>query len=328
LWLSLVIYALTGGADFGGGVWDLFATGPRARDQRRVISEALAPIWEANHVWLIVAVVVLFVGFPTAYAGISTFLHIPLTAMLLGTVFRGATFVFRSHETGSETLQRRWGYAFSVASTITPIFFGISTGTIASGALTLDPASARQLSSYVTPWLAPFPVALGFFTLALYAYLAAVYLTLETRDRALQDDFRLRALVSGIGLGAFAWISLWTGKSGAPLVYDRLLHQPWSMPFHALTGAVAIAALAALYLRRFRTARTLAVMQAILIFSGWAFAQHPYLVVPSLTITAAAAPDSVLAPMLSVLAIGALLVLPAFGYLFYVFKQRQLRSDL
>src|SRR5688500_9634404 len=101
IWLALVVYALSGGADFGGGVWDLFSAGPRAAAQRALIANAVAPIWEANHVWLIVAVVMLFVAFPTAFAAMSIALHVPLTLMLLGIVFRGTAFVFRSQEAGT-----------------------------------------------------------------------------------------------------------------------------------------------------------------------------------------------------------------------------------
>jgi len=90
--ISLIIYMLTGGADFGGGVWDLFAPGPRAKSQRTLITQAIAPIWEANHVWLIVIVVLLFVAFPVAFAAISTALHIPLTLMLIGIVLRGSAY--------------------------------------------------------------------------------------------------------------------------------------------------------------------------------------------------------------------------------------------
>src|SRR5687768_10037530 len=89
---ALVLYALSGGADFGGGVWDLLARGPRAAAQREQIAHAIGPIWEANHVWLILVVVVLFAAFPPAFAAIATVLHVPLTLMLIGIVLRGSAF--------------------------------------------------------------------------------------------------------------------------------------------------------------------------------------------------------------------------------------------
>jgi len=92
---ALVFYVLLGGADFGGGIWDLLASGPRAREQRAAIEHAIGPIWEANHVWLILVIVVLFTGFPPAFAAISIALFVPLVLLLVGIVLRGAAFTFR-----------------------------------------------------------------------------------------------------------------------------------------------------------------------------------------------------------------------------------------
>ena len=136
--ISLIIYMLTGGADFGGGIWDLFATGRRAKAQRSLIAHAIAPIWEANHVWLIVIVVLLFVAFPVAFAAISTALHVPLTLMLIGIVLRGTAFVFRTYDIQSDTIHRRWSRLFAIASAITPVMLGITLGAVASGAIHVD----------------------------------------------------------------------------------------------------------------------------------------------------------------------------------------------
>src|SRR5471030_825846 len=114
--LSLILYALMGGADFGGGVWDLLAAGPRAARQRKAIAEAIGPIWEANHVWLILVVVLLFTGFPAGFAGMMTALNIPVTVMLIGIVLRGAAFIFRQYDSRAEAVQRHWSTAFGLAS--------------------------------------------------------------------------------------------------------------------------------------------------------------------------------------------------------------------
>src|SRR6266566_227505 len=105
---SLIVYALMGGADFGGGMWDLLAFGPRARRQREIIADAIGPIWEANHVWLILVIVLLFTGFPRAFAAMMTALNIPITAMLIGIVLRGSAFVFRKYDSTEDAVQRRW----------------------------------------------------------------------------------------------------------------------------------------------------------------------------------------------------------------------------
>src|SRR5216683_6146440 len=110
---ALIIYALLGGADYGGGVWDLFAFGRRAPAQRALIADAIGPVWEANHVWLVLVLVILFTAFPPAFAAISTALHIPLTLLLIGIVLRGTTFTFRAHDVKRDDVQRRWSLVFS-----------------------------------------------------------------------------------------------------------------------------------------------------------------------------------------------------------------------
>src|ERR1041385_2079967 len=135
---SLVIYALLAGADYGGGVWDLFAFGPRARKQRELIAEAISPVWEANHVWLILVIVILFTAFPPAFAAIATALHIPLSLMLIGIVLRGTAFTFRTYDVQRDNVQRRWSLIFSIARMLTPILLGIILGAIASGTISVS----------------------------------------------------------------------------------------------------------------------------------------------------------------------------------------------
>jgi cytochrome d ubiquinol oxidase subunit II len=314
----LALYALTGGADFGGGVWDLLATGPRAAKQRDVIARAIGPIWEANHVWLIVVAVLLFVCFPLAFAAIATALHLPLLAMLLGVVFRGSAFAFRSHVPGRHA-QRRWSVIFAVASVVTPVALGVCAGAIASGAVRVD-GEGRVLGGFFASWMRPFPWTVGVFTLTLFAYLAAVYLTLEPGDAELRDDFRRRALITAFAVGAMALVSLLAAARAAPVLHDGLTARPWSLPFHLVTGAAAVGAIAALAARRYPIARALAVVQVGLIVCGWGLAQYPWLVPPDLPLDAAAAPERTLWLTLAAVAAGAVVLIPALIWLFRVFK--------
>ena len=255
--ISLIIYMLTGGADFGGGIWDLFATGRRANAQRSLIAHAIGPIWEANHVWLIVIVVLLFVAFPFAFAAISTALHIPLTFMLIGIVLRGTAFVFRTYDVQSDVIHRRWSRVFAVASVITPVMLGVTLGAVASGTIHVDVESGQVDTDFISAWFAPFPFAIGFFTLTLCALLAAVYLTLETEDTELQEDFRRRALISAVSVGAMAGLSFIVSAEGAPAIRRGLGSASWSIPFHILTGAMALWAIWTIWKRQFRLARIL-----------------------------------------------------------------------
>jgi cytochrome d ubiquinol oxidase subunit II len=317
--LSLNAYVLFGGADFGGGVWDLLASGPRRNRQREVIAHALGPIWEANHVWLILAIVLTFTCFAPVFARLGTVLHIPLTLMLVGIVLRGSAFTFRTYDSQQDAAQRRWGRIFSSASVITPILLGVSIGAVASGGVGRE-TSGSFMQRFVEPWLTPFAFSVGLLALALFAFLAAVFLTLETRDRELIDDFRRRALASGLAVFVASALVLLLSHDAAPLVRTGLTTSPWALPLHLVTGATAISVLAALWFRRYRLARIGVGLQVSLILWGWAMAQYPFLLPPSFTIANTAAPEATLRLTLVILAIGGVVLLPSLWYLFQIFK--------
>jgi cytochrome d ubiquinol oxidase subunit II len=314
--VALCLYFLLGGADFGGGVWDLLARGPRAAQQRAAIERAIGPIWEANHVWLILVIVILFTGFPPAFAAISVALHVPLTLFLVGVVLRGSAFAFRALDQEGDARQRRWGLLFSMASTIAPVLLGMAVGAIVSGRIRV--AGGTVSGGFFAPWLAPFPAAVGLFALALCAFLAASYLAVEVDDPALKDDFRRRAIVAGVCVGGAAAVAFILSRMGAPRVAEALLARAWSWPFHFLTAGAALTALVALGKRRLRLARAAAAAQTVLILLGWAFAQYPYLVVPDLSLASASPQTQRL--LLIVLVAGLPILVPSLVALFRVFK--------
>lgn len=315
---SLVLYALLGGADYGGGVWDLFAFGRRAREQRELIADAIGPVWEANHVWLILVIVILFTAFPPAFSVIATALHIPITLLLIGIVLRGTAFTFRSYDVQRDDVQRRWSLVFSIASIITPILLGVILGAIASGTIRVE--NGALTSGFFNSWLAAFPFAVGFFALALFAFLAAVYLTVEAEQKDLQEDFRLRALIAGVAVGLLALTVFILAGTGAPAVRAGISRTWWALGLHLLTAIFAIGAFLTLWTRRYKLARVCAAAQVTMILLGWAFAQYPNLVEPDLSITSAAAPTITLQLLLAALAAGALLLFPSYHYLLRVFK--------
>ncbi|WP_406693844.1 cytochrome d ubiquinol oxidase subunit II [Singulisphaera sp. Ch08] len=313
---ALTLYALFGGADFGAGVWHLLARGPRAEAQHELIANAIGPVWEANHVWLIIVIVLLFTGFPAAFAVIMTDLHVPISLMLIGIVLRGSAFTFAHYDT-TELGQKRWGRTFPLPSVVTPVLLGTIVGAIATGNLRTHPEGPFSLFS---SWLRPFPLTVGLFTLAIFSYLAAVYLTLETSDAALQDDFRRRALVSAVLVGALAYAVYLLARRDAPLVFRGLDASPWGLPVRIATGACAILALAGLWFRWYQWSRAAAMIQVALILWGCALAQNPYLVPPDLTVQNSAAPPLIHKLLLGALAAGSLILFPSIYYLFRVFK--------
>lgn len=322
LLLALNIYVLFGGADFGGGVWDLLARGPRGPRQRDVIAHAIGPVWEANHVWLILVVVLLFTCFSPAFARLAIVLHVPLTLMLVGVVLRGSAFTFRSYGQMDDAAAARWGRVFAMASLITPLLLGVAVGTVASGRVRAPDPAAGFVAGYVSPWLTPFAFATGILAVVLFAFLAAVYLTLETADPELREDFRIRALGSGIAVFAAAALALLLAhdSGGAPLMAFGLLRARWALPLQLGIALAAITALLALWYRRYVLARVAAAVQVSLILWGWGLAQYPYLIPPDLTIEQTAAPAATIRLVLIALAAGAVILLPSLWYLFRIFK--------
>lgn len=328
--VSLNIYAVMGGADFGGGVWDLLATGPRRERQRALVADAIAPIWEANHVWLILVVVLLFTAFPPVFARLMTVLHIPMTLLLLGIVLRGSAFTFRSYDSRRDVVQRRWGRIFAIASAATPFLLGIVVGSIAAGAVPQAnrSASASFSSVYVWPWLASFPFGVGALVLALFAFLAAVYLTLETDDPALRDDFRRRALYAAAAVALVAVVDLALARSRAPRVWSGLTENPAAGVIRACAGLAALVSFVSLWRRRYVAARAAAIIEVSLVLWAWAVAQYPYMVPPDLTIAASAAPTITLRLLVIALLLGLAVLLPSLRYLLRVFKSRTRASQL
>lgn len=313
---GVILYALFGGADFGGGIWDLFARGPRAREQRLAIASAIGPIWEANHVWLIFVIVLTFTNFPPVFAAISSALYIPLSLALVGITLRGAAFVFRAYAHDLVRAQRGWGGIFAIASTSTPLLLGMCAGAVAAGRIRVE--DGHVTSSLWTPWLSPFPIVIGLLALVTCAFLAAVYLTVETEGE-LQEDFRRRALGSAIAFAALSTISLPLAWQDAEVIWDGMWEREvWTLiPAAVLLGLVTIWAV---WTRHFRVARISASLEVIVVLSGWALAQYPYLIVPDVTYQDAVASDAMLRTSLVVYGIGALFLVPSLFLLFRLFK--------
>ena len=217
LWVALIIYAVFGGADFGAGIWEVVATGTGAREQQGLIDDALGPVWETNHVWLIFLVVGLFSGFPNAFATLVAVLFVPLTLALLGTVLRGSAFIFRTH--GLRKLTSVWNRVFSLSSVMTPFFLGAAAAAVASGKIqTLGPKTQADLGHL---WLTPFPVTIGVLSLALCATIAAIFLTVEATDQKKTELallFRKRGLRAGAVTAVLGALGLFEASSQAPIL--------------------------------------------------------------------------------------------------------------
>ncbi len=323
--IALTIYSLTGGADYGGGVLDLLAFGKRTKGHRRLIESAMGPVWEANHVWMILIIVLLFTCFSKAFAIISIALHIPLTIVLLGIVLRGSAFIFRKYDTKKDSVQKRWSYVFSISSIITPIFLGVTLGAIASGRIKVEKGIVT--SGFFETWLTPFSFALGVFVLALFTFLSATYLTVEADSEDLKEDFRLRALITGFIVGILALVVFFFAGEYAPSVRAGLTTSGFALPLHIFTGIFAVGAFYTLWKRKYHAARVFAAGQVAFIIWGWALSQFPNIIEPNITIYQVAAPQITLKLVLIALGLGSLVLFPSFFYLFWIFKATETKTN-
>ena len=316
--LVLTVYAVLGGADFGGGIGDLLAFGPRAEAHRAAVARAMGPVWEANHVWLIFVLVLLFTAFPHAFGALGVAFFLPFHLALVGIVLRGAAFVFRGVGVLAGPPRRAWTRAFGAASLVTPFILGASLGAISGG-------DVRVLDGQVTvnhwqAWFSPSSLTIGALTLALCAYLAAVYLILET-EGDVQQDFRRRALGSGLATALLAVLLLPLVAGEAPRLWARLW-SPRTLPLIILGAALAALSLWAVWSHRYRLGRMAAVAEVAVLLWGWGLAQWPYLIYPDVTVYAAAAPAPVLWMTLRIVAGGLVVLVPSLWLLFAVFKGR------
>ena len=323
MWVGVTAYALFGGADFGAGFWDLMAGGPeRGSAQRALIEHALGPVWEANHVWLIFVLVVLWTGFPEAFAAIASSLYVPLTLVAVGVILRGAGFAFRKAVTGV-ALERLFGATFAASSVITPFFLGAVAGAVASGRVPAGIARAHPIHSFVNPT----SVLGGALAVVVCAYLAAVYLTADARragDPALVEAFRRRALASGVVAGGVVVGGIAVLHSDAPELFDGLTGR--GRPLVAASAVAGLVSLGCVWRRRFVAARVSAGAAVTAVLWGWAAGQYPYVLEGELTIRQAAADPVALRAVLLALAIGAVLVVPALVALFAVAQRGAARD--
>jgi cytochrome d ubiquinol oxidase subunit II len=323
LLVAIVAYAVFGGADFGAGFWDLVAGGAARGDRpREMIDHSIGPVWEANHVWLVFCFVVLWTGFPEAYASITLTLFVPLALAAFGVVLRGSSFAFR--KTVFRTRDRRnFGAAFALSSVLVPYCFGAIAGAVASGRVPAGGVAGDPWES----WVNPTSVLGGVLAVVVAAYLAAAYLVWDARrigDQTMAEYFRRRAVAAAVVAGVVALVGIFILRSDARYVFDELTTK--ALPLVLVSALCGTASLVLLVREAEQGARMLAIVAVASIVIGWGVAQWPYILPESLEVSDAAAPSGTLKALL-VAAVGAvLIVLPGF-ILLYVLDQKSLLPE-
>jgi cytochrome d ubiquinol oxidase subunit II len=325
--LVTTAYAALAGADFGGGVWDLLAGSARGGVAvRRRIDRSIAPVWESNHVWLVIALVLLWTGFPSVFADIFTTLFVPLSVAALGIVLRGAGYAFRG-EVRTVRWQAVYGGVFALASLLTPFFMGTVVGSVVAGRV-------RGLSGDpVGSWVNPTSLLSGALFVVASAYLAAVFLAVDS-DRAgeagLRRYFTRRALGAGLVAGVLAGVTIGVLRTSAKPVFHELAAGR-GLPLVVISVLAGVTVLVMLIFDRAgrtRLVRPAAVLAVAAVVFGWAVAQYPYLLPPRLTIAAAAAPGATEATELVVVGLIIVLVVPSFVLLFRLASSGRLGQTL
>ena len=318
MWLGLTAYALFGGADFGGGWWDLLAGGAeKGAPQRKLIEHSIGPVWEANHVWLIFVLVTLWTGFPQAFAAIMSTLYVPLTLAAFGVILRGSAFAFRK-SVSEVSLKRLFGATFATSSVLTPFFLGTVAGAVASGRV--PPGNAR--GDAITSWLNPTSILGGTMAVGVCAYLAAVYLCADARrdgETGVAEGFRARAIVTGCVVGLVATAGVAVLAVDAPKLFDGLTGR--ALPLMVLSGIAGIASLVLLVRRDYGIARVTAAAAVTAVIWGWGAGQYPYLLEPDYTVADAAASNAALTPLLVTMGVAAALVGPSLALLIVMFQR-------
>jgi cytochrome d ubiquinol oxidase subunit II len=311
---GVTAYAVLGSADLGAGFWDLTAGGARRGGRvRGMVQRSMSPVWEANHVWLIFVLVILWTAFPLFFGSVMSTLYLPLTGAALGIIFRGAAFALRG-QAATMNEARAFGAIFSSSSVIVPFCLGAVLGAIASGRVPVGNALGDPWDS----WVNPTSILVGALAVVTGAYLAAVYLAGDARRAGLDDlvdAFRTRALGSGALAGALAVGGLFVVRDDARPLYDGLT-EGGGLACVIASALFGLVTLWLIWTRRVQAARWTSAAAVACVVAGWGFAQSPYLLPGELTLDQAAAGDSTLSALLVSIAIGALVLVPSLTYLY------------
>ncbi|MGV3685028.1 MAG: cytochrome d ubiquinol oxidase subunit II [Daejeonella sp.] len=332
LWVAILFYVLFAGADFGAGIIELVTSKKNSSKTQRTMYKAIGPIWEANHMWLIITIVILFVGFPKIYSVMSVHLHIPLTIMLFGIIARGTAFTFRHYDAVQDEMQPIYTRIFELSSFITPLFLGIIAGSTVSGHI--DPNAKTFADAYIFTWLNWFSIAIGFFTVAICGFLAAIYLIGETVSHQEKLRFIRKAKlmnIAAVASGAFVFIAAYA---------DNIPLFTWIFGNVVGISALTLATISLMFLWYFLykgktiILRILAGFQVVMILGATTYRHFPNIVLlrngSYLSLLEHSGHERTINALAWALLIGSVFILPALFYLIYSFQvetKAKLKSD-
>lgn len=315
---ALVLYVLFGGADFGAGILELFI----GKHNWKLVDRAIGPIWEANHVWLVLIVVILFMGFPPIYSIIGQYLHVPLILLLVGIILRGTAFTYRHYDAGKDASSKVYDWVFRISSLLSAFFLGVIIGAVILGRITQQPETFYE--GFMAPWINFFSASVGFFTVFLFSFLAAIYSMGEAR--MMQEKKMLGRIAKWLTVATVltGGVVFMTGEMSDLYLLSRFIYSPFAIAAVILSAVILPFLWTSLSKNQGWRARMLAGTETILVLVAWFEVQSPVVVAlqnaPDLTFHNAAAPVSTLEQLVIALIVGSLIILPALFYLMKVFK--------
>jgi len=317
--ISLVLYMILGGADFGAGIIELFI-GDKSNS---TVSKAMAPVWEANHMWLIIAVVILFNGFPKAYVILSTNLHIPVLLFLIAIIMRGTAFTFRHYDAYQDNSGKIYSWIFRVSSLLAVFFMGIIISAFFSGTIPLE-TTGSFTEQYIYPWFNWFAFSVGIFLITISAYIAGIFLLGEVKTEEGYNSIRIFIFWT-FGLSIISGMGIFISSNILNLNFHRLfINHPISIAAGVLASLLIPYIIMLIRSKKIWTMRIVVGAQLVLIMTGWFIIQWPNLVVFSdgsaLTMHDAAGPVATMKVLFISLTIGVIVIFPSLYYLFRLFK--------
>ena len=326
LWLSICAYVILGGADFGAGIVELFTKEKARTRTKEIMYESIAPVWEANHMWLIIAIVILFVGFPEIYTTLSTYLHIPLVLLLVGIIARGTAFTFRHYDAVNDDWQKVYTEIFYYSSLLTPFFLGLIAAATVSRSINPDAKSFVDL--YIYSWLNWFGVAVGLFTISICAYLASVFALRETTDRlelGLMIKKSHQTMVFVVLSGILVFVTAYF--SNIPLL-EWIFSKPLGIMAVSFATIALLLILRAMNKRKLLPVRALAGFQIIMILVAATYQHNPNIILLGngnhISLFEYSAAAKTISALGWALVLGSIFILPFLFYLMISFsKQRK-----
>jgi cytochrome d ubiquinol oxidase subunit II len=321
---GLVFYTVLAGADFGAGVWQLLAgRGERGHEIRDRTHRAIGPVWEANHVWLILVLTVVWTAYPTFFGSVTSTLTVPIFLAALGIVLRGLSYALHS-AIDTPRDRRVIDTAFSICSVLTPFMLGTAVGAIASGRVPVGNAAGNLISS----WTNAASLLGGVLAVCTGAFLAAVYLAADAERFAAPGPaaaFRARALISAVVTGLVALATLVVVENDLPAFYRGLTHG-LGLAAVIVSGVAGALSFLLVWVRRYEIARLAAVVAVAALLGGWAAAQRPDLL-PGLSLREASADDATMIAVIISIAAGGAILFPSLGFLFRLSLSGRLYPD-